>query len=308
MGVVALSLARYEPEALLARGVTLVNGSAAYAESVAEFALGLAILGRRRAFLSHELMRAGGWGTVPRITGLKGMFDRGARGLRPAIRAAGLETLFLRMWKAAAPLFGVPVQGRALPRDLQGATVGLVGWGPNARAFAERLSRVPAHVLVYSEHAAEDDIRSSGAVPASLSEVLAADIVSLHRGLTESTRHCLGAAELAKLRPGTVLINIARGALIEPNALLARLKRGDIFACLDTYEEEPLIGSHPLRNLPNVFLTSHIAGGSPDNYAAAAVEVVRKVAATWSTISPSPSPPERLRTGQRLAWRERQNS
>jgi phosphoglycerate dehydrogenase-like enzyme len=109
--------------------------------------------------------------------------------------------------------------------------------------------------------------------------VLAADIVSLHRGLTESTRHCLGAAELAKLRPGTVLINVARGALIEPNALLARLKRGDIFACLDTYEEEPLIASHALRRLPNVFLTSHIAGGSPDNYAAAAVEVVRKVAA-----------------------------
>jgi phosphoglycerate dehydrogenase-like enzyme len=152
------------------------------------------------------------------------------------------------------------------------------------------------HVLLYSQHASEDDIRSSGAVPVSLSEVLAADVVSLHRGLTDRTRHCLGAAELAKLRPGTVLINIARGALLEPDALLARLKRGDIFACLDTYEEEPLIGPHPLRKLPNVFLTSHIAGGSPDNYAAAAVEVVRKVAAHLvDDGSPSISP-ERLRT------------
>jgi phosphoglycerate dehydrogenase-like enzyme len=131
---------------------------------------------------------------------------------------------------------------------------------------------------VFSEHAAEADIRSGGAAPASLSEVLAADIVSLHRGLTESTRHCLGAAELERLRPGAVLINIARGALIEPNALLARLERGDIFACLDTYDEEPLSATDPLRSLPNVFLTSHIAGGSPDNYAAAAAEVVRKVA------------------------------
>jgi phosphoglycerate dehydrogenase-like enzyme/predicted dehydrogenase len=308
VGVVALSLARYEPEALLARGITLVNGSTAYAESVAEFALGLAILGRRRAFLSHELMRAGGWGTVPRITGLKGTLDRSARGLRPAIKAVGLERFLLRAWKATAPLLGVPAPGRILPRDLQGATVGLIGWGPNARAFAERLARVPAHVLVYSEHAAEDDIRSSGAIPASLSEVLAADVVSLHRGLTESTRHCLGAAELAKLRPGAVLINIARGALLEPNALLARLKRGDIFACLDTYEEEPLVASHPLRNLPNVFLTSHIAGGSPDNYAAAAVEVVRKVAAYLAGDHTQSISAERLQTGHRLSWREYQST
>jgi phosphoglycerate dehydrogenase-like enzyme/predicted dehydrogenase len=296
VGIVALSLARHEPEALLARGIRLVNGSAAYAESVAEFAFGLAILGRRRAFLSHDVMRAGGWGTVPRTPGLKGMLVRIARSLRPGIQAVGLETFFLRLWRMASPLVGVTGQSTARPRDLQGATVGLVGWGENARAFAERLGRVQAHVLVYSAHASEDDIQSSGAVPASLSEVLAADIVSLHRGLTERTRHCLGAAELAKLRPGTVLINIARGALLEPNALLARLKRGDIFACLDTYEEETLISPHPLRNLPNVFLTSHIAGGSPDNYAAAAVEVVRKVAAHLADERTPSISAERLRT------------
>jgi phosphoglycerate dehydrogenase-like enzyme len=138
--------------------------------------------------------------------------------------------------------------------------------------------------------------------------VLAADIVSLHRGLSESTRHCLGAAELAKLRPGTVLINIARGALLEPKALLARLEQGDIFACLDTYEEEPLVASHPLRNLPNVFLTSHIAGGSPDNYAAAAVEVVRKVAAHLAGDFTESISPERVRTGHRQTWREYQST
>jgi phosphoglycerate dehydrogenase-like enzyme/predicted dehydrogenase len=296
VGIVALSLARHEPEALLARGVSLFNGSDAYAESVAEFALGLAILGRRRAFLSHDVMRAGGWGTVPRASGFKETLNRAARGLRPAIKAAGFESSFLSLWKAVSPIVGVPTQSTVRPRDLQGATVGLVGWGANARAFAERLGRVPAQVLVYSEHAGEVDIRNSGAIPASLTAVLAADIVSLHRGLTESTRHCLGVAELAKLRPGTVLINIARGALIEPNALLARLKRGDIFACLDTYEDEPLIASHPLRGLRNVFLTSHIAGGSPDNYAAAAVEVVRKVAAHLANNGTESISAERLRS------------
>jgi phosphoglycerate dehydrogenase-like enzyme len=296
VGVASLSLARHEPEALLARGVRLLNGSAAYAESVAEFAFGLAILGRRRAFLSHDVMRAGGWGTVPHAAGIKGILYRAARSMRPAMKAAGLEIFFLRRWKEASAFLGIAGQSAVRPRDLQGATVGLVGWGANARAFAERLGRARARILVYSDNAAEDDIRRSGAVPVSLSEVLAADIVSLHRGLTESTRHCLGADELAKLRPGTVLINVARGALIEPNALLSRLKRGDIFACLDTYEEEPLIAAHPLRSLPNVFLTSHIAGGSPDNYAAAAIEVVHKVAAHLAGDLTQSISAERLRT------------
>jgi phosphoglycerate dehydrogenase-like enzyme/predicted dehydrogenase len=296
VGIVALSVARYEPEVLLARGVRVVNASVAYAESVAEFALALAILGRRRAFTSHSVMGAGGWGTAPRAPGFKGTVHRTARCLRPAIRAAGLEGVFMRLWKAASPLVSVADVGAGRSRDLQGAVVGLVGWGANARAFAERLGRVPARVLVYSEHAAAAQIRGSGAVPASLSEVLAADIVSLHRGLTQDTRYCIGAPELAKLRPGTVLINLARGALIEPGALLARLRQGDIFACLDTFEEEPLPASHPLRRLPNVFLTSHIAGGSPDNYAAAAFEVVRKVGDYLAGEAREGISTERLRT------------
>jgi phosphoglycerate dehydrogenase-like enzyme len=199
------------------------------------------------------------------------------------------------VWRAAGPLIEVPGARAVVARDLQGATVGLIGWGANARAFTERLARAGSRVLVYSEHAAPDDIRAAGAAPVSLAEVLVADIVSLHRGLSESTRHCLGAPELAKLRPGAVLINVARGALIEPTALLERLRKGDIFACLDTYDEEPLIASHPLRRLSNVFLTSHIAGGSPDMHAAAAKEVVQKVAGYLAGEAVGSISAERLR-------------
>ncbi len=296
VGIMALSLARHEPEALLARGITLLNASSAYAESVAEFALGLAILGRRRAFISHQVMRAGGWGIVPKVPGLKGLVKRTALNVRPAVKALGLESFFLGIWRAARPLIEVPGARAVVARDLRGATVGLIGWGANAHAFAERLARAGSRVLVYSEHAADDEIRATAATPVSLAEVLAADIVSLHRGLNESTRHCLGAVELAKLRAGAVLINVARGALIEPTALLARLKQGDIFACLDTYDEEPLIASHPLRDLPNVFLTSHIAGGSPDMHAVAAEEVVQKVAGYLAGDIAGSISAERLRT------------
>lgn len=272
VGVMALSLARYDPDALLTRGVALVNASSAYAESVADFAFGLAILGRRRAFASHEIMRAGGWDTGTAAHGRKTALHHTAR---PLLRAAGLEPAFQRVWRKIAPLTTTSgITGMGV-HDLSGATTGLIGWGANARALAARLARARVQVMVYSEHAADSEI--IGAVRASLGEVLSADIVSLHRGLTSATRHFLGRAELECLRPGAVLINVARGALIDPDALLARLKRGDIFACLDTFAEEPLPPSHPLRELPNVFLTSHIAGGSADMHAAAADEVVQKV-------------------------------
>lgn len=283
VGIMALSLARHEPHVLLERGIAVVNASAAYADSVAEFALGLAILARRRAFASHAIMRDGGWGIDPGVSGIKGLLNRTARRARPALKAMRLEPLILGLWRKTTTAKRRRTAATAtIARDLQGAIVGLLGWGENARAFADHLLRLGARVLVYSEHARSEDIHAIGAAAASLAEVLSADIVSLHRGLTANTRHFLGTPELAQLRTGTVLINTARGALIEPNALLERLRSGDIFACLDSFEEEPLPASHPLRALPNVFLTSHIAGGSRDMHAAAADEVIRKVAAYLS--------------------------
>ena len=297
VGIMALSLARHDPEALLERGITVVNASAAYADSVAEFALGLAILGRRRAFASNSVMRSGGWGTDPGVPGFRGLLRRAGQRARPAIKVMGLEPPMLRLWrKALAPANGISRAVVTAPRDLQGAVVGLLGWGENARVFASHLRQVGARVVVYSEHARDEDIRLAGATPVPLGEALASDVVSLHRGLTKHTRHFLGEAELGKLRPGTVLINTARGALIEPRALLARMRRGDIFACLDAHAQEPPSPSDPLRALPNVFLTSHIAGGSKDMHSAAADEVIRKVAALLAGDPIASISAERLKT------------
>lgn len=276
VGVAALSLQRYEADRLLDRGARLVNASHSYAESVAEFALGLAILGRRRAFVCDGVMRAGGWG-IATEAGLLAAARRAGRALRPLAALLGIEARLSDAWRSIAPRAGLESVEMSGPRQLGGATVGLVGWGASARAFARRLTAAGASVLAWSEHAPPDDIRAAGARFATLAEVLAADIVSLHRGLTPATRHFLGAAELGRLRPGAVLINLARGALIEPKALIARLKRGDIFACLDTFDEEPLPRRHPLRRLRNLFLTSHIAGGSPDMHEAAILEVIGKI-------------------------------
>jgi phosphoglycerate dehydrogenase-like enzyme/predicted dehydrogenase len=245
VGFAGLSLRSFEPEALLSRGIALINASAAYAGSVAEFALGLAILGRRRAFSSHELMRKGGWGHAHRNPGPSGRLRRLANNARPLLRKIGAETALLKVWRAAPMSRAMPAVGASA--ELRGAVVGIIGWGDNAKAFTELLKHAGARVIVHSQHATEAGLRSFGAANGSLGEVLAADIVSLHRGLTPRTRHFLGEAELAKLRPGTVLINVARGALIEPQALRRRLERGDLIACLDTFETEPLPAGDPLR-------------------------------------------------------------
>ena len=275
VGIVGLSVTRYAPELLLARGIALFNASAVYAESVAEYALGLAILGRRRAFSSHQVMRMGGWGTTPGHAGLRGTLTAAARHLRPLLARLRVEAPLRRAWAGA--MAHAPREAATAPALLRDATVGLIGWGASARAFARRLSDCGARVLVYSEHASADELHQAQVTPAALDEVMASDIVSLHRGLTSQTRHTLQDSALARLRPGAVLINVARGALIEPRALLTRLQRGDVFACLDTYEEEPLPRSDPLRRLPNVFLSAHIAAGSTDMNTAATAEVVEKV-------------------------------
>jgi len=295
-GLAGLSFGQHRPELLLARGIALVNASAAHAEYVAEFAFGLAILGRRRAFASDRLMRSGGWGIAAPPTGWRGPALRTAQLLRPVLARAGLEPVLLRTWRRTRPLHGIDPGFQAPPRALLGATAGLLGWGANAEALAVRLLAAGAKVIVFSEHADPDHIRQAGALPVSLCQALSADIVSLHRGLTPATRHFLGAAELARLRPGTVLINVARAALIEPASLLARLRRGDIVACLDVFELEPPPAREPLRRLLNVFLTSHLAGGATDLRQAAVSEVLQKIDRHFDGLPTEPVTQARLRT------------
>src|SRR5262249_3480164 len=154
----------------------------AYADSVAEFALGLMILARRRAFASDRIMRQGGWGTTARPRGWRGALDRIAPGLRPDPARGGLEPPPLKAWRGARPVHGIGSAPPMPARELKGSVVGLIGWGSSARALARRLGDAEAQVIAWSDHAETDDIEAAGARRASLAEALAADLVSLHRG------------------------------------------------------------------------------------------------------------------------------
>ncbi len=160
--------------------------------------------------------------------------------------------------------------------DLRGSTVGIVGLGVIGRALARRLQGFDVTVI------ASDPIVAAGSVPGvtmvELDELLgSAQIISLHVPILDSTKALIGAAELARMRPDTILVNAARGGVIDEDALVEALDAGRIrMAALDVFENEPPAGSKLLA-LPNVILTPHIAGVSVDAMRAMALLAARSV-------------------------------
>lgn len=150
--------------------------------------------------------------------------------------------------------------GMPLGRELGELTVGLVGMGAVAQAVTRRLRGFGSRVL-YTARTARG---VEGAHAVELADLLhGADVVSLHLPLNDQTRGMLGAGELAAMKDGAVLVNSARGGLVDHDALVDGLRSGrPRAAALDVFEPEPLPTGSPLRDLPNVFLTPHIAAGT----------------------------------------------
>lgn len=151
-------------------------------------------------------------------------------------------------------------------RMLAGTTVGLVGYGRIAREVIARLEgwRV-GRILVATRH--PEDYRPARPVEfADLTTLLElSDAVSLHLPLTPGTQGIIGPGELDLMKPGAVLVNTARGGLVDEAALAARLASGRLRgAAVDTFEAEPVPADHPLRGLDNVILTEHIVGHTRD--------------------------------------------
>jgi len=156
---------------------------------------------------------------------------------------------------------------RSSSYELAGKTVGLVGLGRIGREVALRARAFAAHVIYYDViRAAAEMEQAFGVRFVPFAELLAeADIVSLHLPLTPGTRHVIGEPELERMKRSAVLINTARGPLVDEAALAAALRAGQIAgAGLDVFEMEPLPADHPLVSLSNVVLTPHIAAGTAD--------------------------------------------
>ena len=148
-------------------------------------------------------------------------------------------------------------------QDIYGATLGIVGFGRIGQAFARRAQGFDMRILVHSR-AHDAAIREIGAEKVPLDELLArSDFVSLHVPLTEATHHLIGRRELEQMKPSAVLINTARGAVVDPQALYDALAGGAILAAgLDVTEPEPIPLDDPLLGLDNCVVVPHIASAS----------------------------------------------
>lgn len=151
-----------------------------------------------------------------------------------------------------------------LGQDMHGATLGIVGLGRIGGTLAKRARGFDMRILYTSRTPKPDIADELGAEYADLPTLLrSSDFVSIHTPLTEETHHLIGAEELALMKPSAVLINTARGAIVDGAALADALRNGSIFAAgLDVYEQEPIAPDDPLLELDNVVLLPHIGSAS----------------------------------------------
>lgn len=212
---------RIDVAAAAARGIRVVDTTNGSSYPVAEWALAMAMIGLRNA---GALFR----------------------------RLIGGEVLF-ENWAAR-------VADPGFDGELTGRRVGLIGCGYIGRRLLELLAPFRCDILAFDPYAPRVLADIYDIALTSLDNVMACDVVISLVPLTPETRHMIGARELAMLRPGAVFVNVSRGAVVDQTALIARLEEGDIVASLDVFDPEPLDAASPLRHLPNVFLTPHIAG------------------------------------------------
>lgn len=215
---------RIDVEAANRRGVVAVDTTNGSSGPVAEWALALILIGLRNAASHFRRLIAG-------------------------------ETL----WPDRDEFLTDPGY---LNGELRGKTVGLIALGIVGRHLVELLRPFKVTVLAYDPHS--PDVMADACdldLVYSLRTLLAeSDVVVNLVPLTTETRGLLGSEEFAHLKPGAVFVNVSRGGVVDTAALISRLESGDIVACLDVVEPEPLPAGSPLRRMPNVFLSPHVAG------------------------------------------------
>jgi len=173
-------------------------------------------------------------------------------------------------WKLPVPLTQM--------RTLCDLTVGLIGFGRIGREVGNRLQAFHTRVLVHDPMVPGTVMEAAGFTPATLAQVLAeSDVLSLHCPSTAQTRGLINREALGQMKPGVILVNVARGDLVDPDALLEALRSGHVSgAALDVFSPEPIPYEHPIRRLENVILAAHIASAS--------VPAVRRLRETVANI------------------------
>ena len=221
----------------------------------------------------------------------------------PGLNANAVAEHALALMLAVArrvPALDRAMRGGEWPRELLtqlfGKTLGVFGLGAIGSRVATMGKALGMNVLAWSARGDTGRARAQGARPASKEEILReADVVTLHVRLATETRGFLGRKELSLMKPTAILVNTGRGALVDREALLDALRGQKILgAGLDVFHEEPLKPDDPILTLPNVVLSPHVAGQTPEVIrdgllrAVENVEHFLKGSPTDVVVSPSP--------------------
>ena len=216
---------RMDVEAATARGIRVIDTTHGTSAPVAEWALGLILV---------------------------------------ALRNAGAH--FRKLISGESP-FGSPQERQANPGfangELTGKRVGLLGFGHIGRRLLTYLRPFGTDVWVHDPYIAKEVTETLDVTLTSLDNVLSkCDVVVCLVPLTPSTEGMLGDREFSLLKERTIFVNVSRGKVVQTSAMVDRLKRGDIIAGLDVFDPEPIPLDSPILQMPNVFITPHIAGSA----------------------------------------------
>ena len=149
---------------------------------------------------------------------------------------------------------------------LYGRTLGIIGLGRIGGRVATYAQAIGMNIIAWSQNLTDERCAEVGVKRVDKATLLAeADAVTIHLVLSARTRGLLGADDLARMKPGAILVNTSRGPIIDEPALIAALHAGRITAALDVFDREPLPANHPLRTAPNTVLAPHVGYVTKDN-------------------------------------------
>ena len=158
-------------------------------------------------------------------------------------------------------------QGLPVGIGLAGRTLGLIGLGKLGAKMAQYGRALDMTVIAWSQNLTPETAEAAGATAVSKQELLQrSDAVSVHMVLSPRSRGLLGAADLARMKPGAILVNTSRGPLIDEAALVEAVQAGRIVAALDVYDREPLPPEHLLRRASNTVLAPHLGYGVTETW------------------------------------------
>jgi D-3-phosphoglycerate dehydrogenase len=179
-------------------------------------------------------------------------------------------------------------RARYTGRELRGKTLGIIGLGKIGKAVARRAVGFEMRIIASDPYLTEEQASEAGAKLVGMAELLhRSDVITVHTPLTAQTRNLLGTPQLEATRPGTFVLNVARGGIVDESALADALVSGHLAgAAVDVYSSEPMTPDNPLRGAPNLVLTPHLGASTSEAQDRVGVEMAEQVMMALSGVTP----------------------